>query len=198
MKGSSHNRAGANLLLQRGMGLRSADWVRMTHSEKTSVAKVAGQQPERILHQILVACLRRREDELLSSHKRTNLVSDHLVQERIEAICKKKHSEWRKEKTISRMHNAHCNALQRCEKGVFGNFRRAAHFGGGIFWAILTPLLPPGCSTCATLHPMGCFYSAEVFSLVTNKNNRAFKASHNKSSIWISQMQDVYTIDNGL
>ena len=89
LKGSSHNRAGANLLLQRGMGLRSA----LTHGEKTSVAKLSGQQPERILHQILVACLRRREDELLNSHKRTNLVSDHLVQERIEAICKKKHSE---------------------------------------------------------------------------------------------------------
>ena len=53
----------------------------MTHycgGEKTSVAKLSGQQPERILHQILVACLRRREDELLNSHKRTNLVSDHL------------------------------------------------------------------------------------------------------------------------
>ena len=53
----------------------------MTHycgGEKTSVAKLSGQQPERILHQILVACLRRREDELLNSHKRTNLVSDHF------------------------------------------------------------------------------------------------------------------------
>ena len=45
--------ASVNHLLHRGGGLRSA--LRMTHGggkrrEKTSVAKVSGQQPERILH----------------------------------------------------------------------------------------------------------------------------------------------------